>query len=79
MAQIIRAGTVAVAGGETAVVGAGTGFALAGAAGGLFFCQGEVMPVASVEDDTHLTLALPWTGLGSSGASSSCAPTSRPG
>lgn len=62
--QVVTAGTITVAGGSDQVVGAGTSFAVSDVAGGLLCCNGFAVPIESVADDTHLTLALTWPGLG---------------
>ncbi|RWP88368.1 MAG: hypothetical protein EOR12_16790 [Mesorhizobium sp.] len=62
MTSIYNAGTVTVTNGSAAVVGAGTAWAVSLVTGGLFTRLGVAIPILSVTDDTHLTLAYPWPG-----------------
>jgi len=58
-------GTITLTNGNSAVVGVGTAWVLALIAGGVIFVQsatGNVLPIASVVDDTHITASLPWQG-----------------
>lgn len=60
-------GTVSVSNGSAVVAGAGTGWAVALVAGGMFSCGGIAVPIASVESDTSLTLAYAWPGANGAG------------
>lgn len=62
MASIYNTGTVTVTNGSAAVVGVGTAWAVSLVTGGLFTRLGVAIPILSVTDDTHLTLAYPWPG-----------------
>lgn len=64
---IYNAGTVSVSGGSAIVTGNLTGWAVALVEGGVFSCDGLSIPILSVEDDTHLTLAYAWPGAAGSG------------
>lgn len=64
---IYNAGTVSVSGGSAIVEGNLTGWAVALVEGGVFSCDGLSIPILSVEDDTHLTLAYAWPGAAGSG------------
>lgn len=64
---IYNDGTVAVTFNSVVVVGSLTGWAVGLVSGGLFSCGGMSVPIASVEDDTHLTLAYSWPGGSASG------------
>lgn len=59
---IYSTGAVSVSNGSAVVTGSLTGWAVALVKGGVFSCAGFAIPIASVEDDTHLTLAYPWPG-----------------
>ncbi len=59
---IYNTGTVSVSGGSAIVEGNLTGWAVALVEGGVFSCDGLSIPILSVEDDTHLTLAYAWPG-----------------
>lgn len=59
---IYKDGTVSVSNGSAAVTGNLTGWVVALVSGGMFSCRGLAVPILSVEDDTHLTLAYPWPG-----------------
>lgn len=62
-------GTISVSNGSTAVVGVGTAFLTFGLApGDQLVKAGYVVVIASVVDDTHLTLAENWPGTTLSGA-----------
>jgi len=65
---IYNTGTVSVSAGSAVVTGNMTGWAVALVTGGLFSCAGISIPIASVESDTSLTLAYPWTGADATGA-----------
>lgn len=64
---IYSAGTVSVSGGSAIVEGNLTGWAVALVEGGVLSCDGLSIPILSVEDDTHLTLAYAWPGAAGSG------------
>ncbi len=64
---IYNAGTVSVSGGSAIVEGNLTGWAVALVEGGVLSCDGLSIPILSVEDDTHLTLAYAWPGANGSG------------
>lgn len=64
---IYSAGTVAVSAGSTAVVGDGTAWAISMVDGGVLMVDGLAVPIASVEDDTHLTLLFAWPGSNGTG------------
>jgi hypothetical protein len=49
-------GTVTLTSGSASVVGTGTAWDIFGVAGGVLFVGDRSFPIASVEDDTHLTL-----------------------
>jgi hypothetical protein len=68
MTNTYRTGTVSVSNGSAVVIGSGTAWAVSLVAGGLFSCGGYSVPIASVEDDTHLTLEYEWAGPNSAGA-----------
>lgn len=57
-----NAGTASVAGGATAVTGTGTAWKNIVKADDRFTAQGLSVRIASVADNTHLTLAEPWPG-----------------
>lgn len=62
-------GTITLTNGNASVVGVGTAWALALIAGGVIFVQsatGNVLPISSVVDDTHITASLPWQGASGS-------------
>ncbi|MFC3206892.1 hypothetical protein [Aquamicrobium soli] len=65
---IYNTGTVSVSAGSAIVTGNLTGWAVALVTGGLFSCGGISIPILSVESDTSLTLAYPWTGVDATGA-----------
>jgi hypothetical protein len=67
MPQNYTTGTVSVSNGNTIVTGSGTAWELSLVTGGLFCCDGYSVPIASVESDTSLTLALPWSDATSPG------------
>ncbi|KAB0682009.1 hypothetical protein [Aureimonas leprariae] len=54
-----KSGTCSVVSGSAVVTGQGTAWALALVAGGTLSVKGLSIPIASVEDDTHLTLDYP--------------------
>lgn len=60
--SIFDIGTVTLTNGSAEVTGDGTAWAVNGVAGGMFSCAGMSVPIASVDDDTTLTLAYPWPG-----------------
>lgn len=79
MADIYTTGLITVTGGSTAATGNGTGWALADVLrGDLLLLDGVAEPaiVASVTDDTHLTLLKPWAGTTASDAGYAILPTS---
>lgn len=57
-----KTGTATTKNGSTQVVGIGTGWSTYKVRGGIFFRNGLSEIIESVEDDTHLTLAQPWSG-----------------
>lgn len=65
--SIYNTGTVAVTNGSPNVVGTGTGWAANLVKGGMLSVDGIAIPIASVTDDTHLTLAYNYPGTGGSG------------
>ncbi len=73
---IYNTGTVSVSGGSAIVTGNLTGWAVALVEGGVFSCDGLSIPILSVEDDTHLTLAYAWPGASGSGKQYAIARTS---
>lgn len=56
-------GTVTVQNGSAVVTGTGTGWETALIDGGVIFVGGESYPIYSVESETSLTLAYPFTGV----------------
>lgn len=68
MASIYSTGTVSVTNGNAVVTGTGTAWALGLVAGGMFTRLGVAVPILSVTDDTHLTLAYAWPGATAAGA-----------
>lgn len=73
---IYNAGTVSVSGGSAIVEGNLTGWFVALVEGGVFSCDGLSIPILTVEDDTHLTLAYAWPGANGSGKEYAIARTS---
>ncbi|SPL63576.1 hypothetical protein [Ochrobactrum soli] len=67
--QFYTLGTVSVANGSPAVVGTGTGWETALIIGGVFYAGGGAYPISTVESETTLTLAIPYTGLDGAGIS----------
>lgn len=65
---IYNTGTVSVSVGSAVVEGNLTGWAVALVTGGMFSLGGMSIPILSVESDTGLTLAYPWTGGDMTGA-----------
>ncbi|MHA6641828.1 hypothetical protein ACX3P1_03980, partial [Mesorhizobium sp. A623] len=65
---IYNTGTVSVSNGSAVVTGSLTGWAVALVKGGGFSCAGMSIPIESVEDDTHLTLAYAWPGTNGAAA-----------
>jgi hypothetical protein len=57
-------GSVTLTNNSAAVIGVGTGWATALIAGGVLYpeADGNAVPILSVTDDTHLTLATKWKG-----------------
>ena len=69
MTTAYTTGTVTLTNGSLAVVGVGTAWALALISGGVIFVQsatGNVLPIATVVDNTHITASLPWQGASGS-------------
>jgi len=66
-------GTVSVSNGSAVVAGSGTAWAVALVAGGMLSSAGLAVPIASVDNDTSLTLDYPWPGTTASGAAYSIA------
>ncbi|RUW55623.1 hypothetical protein EOA32_00980 [Mesorhizobium sp. M1A.F.Ca.ET.072.01.1.1] len=69
MTSTYKTGTAAVTNGSVNVVGTGTAWAVALVVGGMFSCNGLSVPIASIVDDTHLTLDYNWPGATGSGQS----------
>lgn len=65
--SIFDLGTVTLTNGSAEVTGDGTAWAVNGVAGGMFSAGGMSVPIASVDDDTTLTLAYPWPGANAAG------------
>ncbi|RRY08999.1 hypothetical protein [Brucella anthropi] len=65
--QFYTAGTVTVADGSAIVSGSDTGWETALIEGGVFYVLGSAYPILSVEDETKLTLAIPFSGEGAVG------------
>lgn len=59
---LYKVGTATVSNGSTTVTGTDTGWLTAKVAGGLFVCLGRAEVIESVESETSLTLAQPWSG-----------------
>ena len=64
---LLTGGTISVANSATAVTGSGTAFTQAFAAS-LLVADGHVVPIASIQSDTALTLSEAWPGTTLSGA-----------
>ena len=62
-------GTVTLEAGNVSVIGNLTGWFVNGVNGGMFCRDGMAVPIRSVEDDTHLTLAYGWPGANAAGVS----------
>lgn len=62
-------GTVSIPAGSKTVTGTGTAWATALIVGGVFFCNGLAVPIASIDGDRQLTLALGWPGAAVNAAS----------
>ena len=62
MTNIVKSGTVTVTQGSAQVTGRGTNLRTALVAGGTLIVAGLSALIESVEDETHLTLAMPWPG-----------------
>ncbi len=60
--QFYTAGKATVTNNSTAVTGSETGWATALVTGGIFFAGGGAYPILSVDGETALTLAIPYTG-----------------
>ncbi|KAB2803308.1 hypothetical protein F9L06_03885 [Brucella anthropi] len=65
--QFYTAGTVTVTDGSAIVNGSDTGWETALIEGGVFYVLGNAYPILSVEDETTLTLAMPFSGEGATG------------
>jgi len=65
--SIYLMGTVAVTAGSAVVTGTGTGWLANAVTGGMFSLAGMSIPIASVENDTHLTLGYEWPGATATG------------
>lgn len=68
MAAPYTTGSVTVTNGSTAVVGVGTGWAIALITGGILIVNGESAVIGQVNSDTTLTLVSPWRGATASAA-----------
>ncbi len=60
-------GTVSVTAGSAVVTGSGTGWDTSGLVAGILGVNGIAVPVASIDSDTQITLALEWPGASASG------------
>ncbi|XUY27837.1 hypothetical protein RMR21_005630 [Agrobacterium sp. rho-8.1] len=60
-------GTASVTAGSAIVTGTGTGWQTSGLRAGIFGANGIAVPVASIDSDTQITLALDWPGATASG------------
>lgn len=60
-------GTVSVTAGSAVVTGNGTGWDTSGLVAGILGVNGIAVPVASIDSDTQITLALEWPGASASG------------
>ncbi len=60
-------GTVSVTAGSAVVTGNGTGWDTSGLVAGILGVNGIAVPVASIDSDTQITLALEWPGASGSG------------
>lgn len=67
--QFYTVGTAKVTNGSPAVTGTSTGWATALIKGGVFYAGGGAYPIATVDSETTLTLAIPYTGLDAAAAS----------
>jgi len=65
--QFYTLGTVKVTNGSPTVTGTGTGWETALIKGGVFYAGGGAYPIATVDSETTLTLAIPYTGLDADG------------
>ena len=65
--SIFDLGTATLTNGSAEVTGDGTAWAVNGVVGGMFSAGGMSVPIASVDDDTTLTLAYPWPGANAAG------------
>lgn len=65
--QFYTTGTVTVTDGSAIVTGSETGWETALIEGGVFYVLGSAYPILSVEDETKLTLAIPFSGQGMAG------------
>lgn len=64
MADYYTTGQITLTNGSASIVGVGTAWEIANVAGGTIFAEaaGNPLPLASIEDDTHATAAIKWTG-----------------
>lgn len=64
MADYYTTGQITLTNGSASIVGVGTAWVIANVAGGTIFAEaaGNPLPLASIEDDTHATAAIKWTG-----------------
>lgn len=60
--QFYTTGTAKVTNGSNAVTGTGNGWATALITGGVFYAGGGAYPIATVNSETSLTLAIPYSG-----------------
>ncbi|QRM43975.1 discoidin domain-containing protein [Rhizobium sp. BG4] len=64
MSDYYTTGQITLTNGSASIVGVGTAWVIANVAGGTIFAEaaGNPLPLASIEDDTHATAAIKWTG-----------------
>ncbi|KAB2687513.1 pyocin knob domain-containing protein [Brucella tritici] len=65
--QFYTTGTVTVTSGSPTVTGAGTGWQTALIQGGVLYVRGGAYPILTVDSETKITLAVPYTGTNGSG------------
>ncbi|WP_418459726.1 hypothetical protein ACNT8L_04475 [Brucella intermedia] len=65
--QFYTTGTVTVTSGSPTVTGAGTGWQTALIQGGVLYVRGGAYPILTVDGETKITLAVPYTGTNGSG------------
>ncbi|RDI25186.1 hypothetical protein DFR41_104243 [Pseudacidovorax intermedius] len=70
-----RAGTITLTTGSATVVGAGTAWVKYARAGDLLSLPGQALEVKSINSDTQLELALPYSGAGGAGIGYALVPT----